>query len=157
MKSSNNKTKKLKKEKISKKAIKHSSLGEFTKGDKKHPSRLSAGGHGEENIRELKRRGIDYNITKQYPNGVRVGNIPTHKDKQKRNSNKHTWFPQNWTRGTIKKAGEKTILTSTNDKPNKHNIYGTYKSVKVIVKKIDGKVHTIYPHYKQSGGKKNEY
>ena len=74
---------KPKKEKIDKKAIAHSSLGDFTKGDRIHPPRLKSGGHGEENLRKLRQKGIDYNITKQYPNGVRVGNIPTHKDKQK--------------------------------------------------------------------------
>ena len=57
--------KRQKKESISKKAIRHSSLGEFTKGDKKHPPRLKGGGHGEENIRELKKRGIDYKIIKK--------------------------------------------------------------------------------------------
>ena len=145
---------KPKKEKIAKRAIEHSSLGDFTKGDKKHSPRLRSGGHGEENLRELRKKGINYNITKQYPNGVRVGNIPTHKDKQKRNLNKQTWFPKNWTRETIKKAGEKTINSIPYKLPDEMNTFGTYKKVKVVVKRTNGRVHTVFPHYKQSGGKR---
>ena len=56
-----------KKEKISSKAISHSSLGEFSKGDKKHSPRFLSGGHGEENIQELKKG--EYNI-------ISLSNIP---------------------------------------------------------------------------------
>lgn len=145
---------KPKKEKISKKAIEHSSLGEFTKGDNKHPPHLKSGGHGEENIRELKKRGIDYEITKEYPNGVRIGNVPTHKDKKKRTSNKQSWFPKDWTRDTIKQAGEKTISEEKTKHKDGETSIGTYKKVKVGVIRTKGKVATIFPLNKQSGGKR---
>ena len=145
--------KRPKKEQISKKTIEHSSLGEFTKGDKKRASRLKSGGHGEENIQELNRRGIEYNITKQYPNGVRVGNVPTHKDKQKRDSNKQTWFPKSRTRKTIKKAGEKVINSTPYKLSDGMNAFGIYKKVKVVVMRTNGGARTVYPYYKQSGGK----
>lgn len=140
--------------KISKKAIQHSSLGEFTQGDKKHPPRLKSGGHGEENIRELKNRGIDYKITKEYPNGVRVGNVSNHQDKRKRELNKQMWFPKNWKRSTIKKAGEKTIQEERNKKEDGKISIGTYRKVKVGVIWTNGKVATIFPYHKQSGGKR---
>ena len=148
------KKEKKKREKISKKAIQHSSLGDFTQGDKKHPPRLKSGGHGEENIRELKRRGIEYNITKQYPNGVRVGNVSTHKNKQKRAGEGQSWFPKEWTRDTIKKAGEKTIREEKEKKKDGETSIGTYKKVKVGVKRTKGRVATIFPLNKQSGGKR---
>ena len=97
----------------------------------------------------LKKRGIEYNITKQYPNGVRVGNVSNHKDKQKRDFDKQTWFPKNWTRKTIKKAGEKTINSIPYKLPDGMNTFGTYKKVKVVVKRTNGRVHTIFPYYKQ--------
>ena len=148
------KEKKKKKEKIPKKAIEHSSLGEFTQGDKKHQPRLRSGGHGEENIRELKKRGIEYNITKQYPNGVRVGNIPNHEKPKKRTGEGQSWFPKDWTKDTIKRAGEKTIREEKAKKQDGKTSVGTYKKVKVGVIRNKGKVATIFPLNKQTGGKR---
>ena len=147
-------TRKEGKEKISKKAIQHSSLGEFTQGDKKHPPRLRSGGHGEENIRELKKRGIEYNITKQYPNGVRVGNVPNHDKPKKRTGEGQSWFPQDWTRDTIRRAGEKTIREEKEKKIDGKTSVSTYRKVKVGVIRTNGKVATIFPLNKQSGGKR---
>lgn len=149
-----NTRKKEKKEKISKKVIQHSSLGEFTNGDKKHSPRLRSGGHGEENIRELKKRGIDYEIIQEYPNGVRVGNVSNHQDKRKREKNGQTWFPKNWNRNTIKKAGEKMILEGKVNKEDGKISLGTYRKVKVGIIRTNGLVATIFPYYKQSGGKR---
>lgn len=145
---------KHKKEKIGKQAIIHSSLGEFTKGDKKAKPRLLSGGHGEENLLELDRLGIDYQIVAQYPNGVRLGNVPTHKQAKNRKGCGQTWFPKSWTRKTIKRAGEKTINSVPYKLPDGMNMFGTYKKVKVVVKRTHGKPATIFPYYKQSGGKR---
>ena len=142
-----------KRERISQKALIHSSLGEFSQGDKNHPPRFLKGGHGEENIRELKKRGIQYHIVEQYPNGVRLGNVPSHKQAQKRLGGGQTWFPKSWTRNTIKKAGEKTINSIDYKLPDGMNMFGTYKKVKVVVKRTNGKPATIFPYYKQSGRK----
>ena len=146
--------KKQKKEKISKKAIQHSSLGEFTQGDRKHQPRLRSGGHGEENIRELEKRGIEYNITKQYPNGVRVGNVPNHDKPKKRADEGQSWFPKDWTRDTIRRAGEKTIREEKEKKIDGKTSVSTYKKVKVGVIRTNGKVATIFPLNKQSGSKR---
>ena len=145
---------KKRKEKIGTKAIIHSSLGEFTTGNKTHPPRFDSGGHGEENIRELNRRGIKFNIVKTFPNGVRIGNVPTHKQPFKRKKNGQAWFPKNWTRKTIKNAGEKTINSRPYKLPDGRIMFGAHKKVKIGVIRNNGIVRTIFPCYKQSGGKK---
>ena len=145
---------KRKKERISNNALEHSSRGTFTKGDKNNKPRLLSGGHGEENMQALKRYGWSYHVIAQYPNGVRLGNVPSHKKPQKRSGDRQVWFPKSWTRNTIKKAGEKTINSIPYKLPDGMNMFGTYKKVKVCVKRTGGKVTTIFPYYKQSGRKK---
>lgn len=89
-------------------AIKHASKGEFTnpKNPKKQKiGNFSGGGHGQENIHLLEEHGIEYNVVKEYENGVRIGNVPTHKDKPKRSGTKQSWFPESWTAEDIEKAG----------------------------------------------------
>ncbi|MGR6439175.1 EndoU domain-containing protein [Proteus mirabilis] len=68
--------------------------------------RLSGGGHGQSAILELEARGILYNIEHTYPNGVRVGNIPSHASKAKRSGTAQSWFPENWSDADIKDAGQ---------------------------------------------------
>lgn len=139
-----------KRERISNKTLIHASKGEFSQGDKNHLPRFLSGGHGQENIQELKKRKISYNIVERYPNGVRLGNVPTHKQKQKRTQTGQTWFPESWTRNTIKKAAEKTINSVPYKLPDGMNMFGTYKKVKVVVKRTNGEPATIFPYYKQS-------
>jgi hypothetical protein len=89
-------------------AIKHASKGEFTnpKNPKKQAiGNFSKGGHGEENIQLLIGHGIEYNVVKEYKNGVRIGNVPSHKDKLKKSGTKQSWFPKSWTAEDIEKAG----------------------------------------------------
>ena len=144
---------KQKKEKFPYKALIHASKGEFSQGDKNHSSRFISGGHGQENIQELKKRNISYNIVECYPNGVRLGNVPTHKQKYKRAQSGQIWFPKSWTRNTIKKAAEKTINSVPYKLPDGMNMFGTYKKVKIVVKRTNGEPATIFPYYKQSGRK----
>lgn len=145
---------KNKREKISNSTIEHSSRGTFTAGGKNNKPKLLSGGHGEENIQTLKKYGWNYNIVAKYPNGVRLGNVPSHKDKRKRKGDWQVWFPKNWTRRTIKQAGEKTISSIPYKLPDGFHMYGMYKKVKVGVIRTGGKVATIFPYYKQSGSKK---
>ncbi len=147
-----NKKSKRKWEKICNSAIIHSSLGEFTNGGKNGPPKFAKGGHGEENIKELKRRGIDYNIVFTYPNGVRLGNVPSHKKTKKRTGGYQVWFPKSWTRNTIRKAGEKIINSIPYKLDDGKNLFGKYKKVKIAVKRTFGKVSTIFPYHKQNGG-----
>ncbi|MBQ8882211.1 MAG: EndoU domain-containing protein [Clostridia bacterium] len=138
--------------------MQHSSVGDFTRGNSSHRPRLSGGGHSENNIRELTKREIDYNINHQYPNGVRVGNIPNHDKKIKRTGNNQSWFPKHWTDNTIKKAGEKALKEEEkhgNKTNNGITFKSKYKKVKLGIIRINGKVATIFPLIKQTGGKNN--
>ncbi|MCT4585877.1 MAG: EndoU domain-containing protein [Peptostreptococcaceae bacterium] len=72
-------------------------------------SKMKGGGHGQANIDFLEANGIEYNIEKIYSNGVRIGNVPSHKAKLKRSGTNQAWFPENWTTNDIKKAGEYVI------------------------------------------------
>ncbi len=99
---------------IPEETLKHSNKGDFTnpKNPKKIKSgeiRLKNGGHGESNIRLLEKLQIEYNIIKEYPNGVRCGNVPSHKEPAKKIALGQVWFPKDWTEGKIKKAGEYVV------------------------------------------------
>ena len=95
--------------------------------------------------------GIQYNIVHTYPNGVRVGNVPKHKEPLKTKGIGQSWFPKNWNREMIKKAGEYVANLKRN-----HNIgngitaFGTYKGVRVGIKKTNGKISTVFPDSDQS-------
>lgn len=96
---------------IPEETLKHSNKGDFTnpknpKKNKPGEIRLKNGGHGESNIRLLEKLQIEYNIIKEYPNGVRCGNVPNHKEPAKKIGLGQVWFPKDWTEGKIKKAGE---------------------------------------------------
>ena len=75
-------------------ALIHSTEGKYTKpSSKKDKLRLISGGHGQAGLNQLDRYGIKYNIVKTYPNGVRVGNIPNHRNKIKQEGSNQVWFP----------------------------------------------------------------
>ena len=127
-------------------AVIHSTEGKYTHPVNGQKIRLASGGHGQAGIIQLDKYGIKYNIVKTYPNGVRVGNIPTHKQRIKRTGIGQAWFPKNWTSRDIKHAGEHVAGL----KQNRHvsdgkNIYGMWKGVRVGVKRTNGKIATIFP------------
>ncbi len=132
-------------------ALVHSSEGTFTYTPKEHRiSKLKSGGHGQEGINLLEKHGIRYNIVKTYPNGVRVGNIPSHKDPRKRTGTGQTWFPKTWTKKDIRKAGEHVAgLRKNRHVPDGKRIFGTYKGVRVGVIRTHGKIATVFPDTKQ--------
>jgi len=93
--------------KVNNEALDHANLGDFTRNPKTGEiSKMSGGGHGQDNIAFLEKNGIEYNIELTYPNGVRVGNVPGHKSKGKRTGTGQAWFPETWTKEDISKAGE---------------------------------------------------
>ncbi|MEG2688291.1 MAG: hypothetical protein RSA24_03900, partial [Clostridia bacterium] len=63
------------KEKISKSALDHSCIGNFSKNSKNGRMKMQSGGHSKENFEQLKNYGINYQVTKKYPNGVMIGNV----------------------------------------------------------------------------------
>lgn len=135
---------------VSDKTLKHSTVGNYTnlKNPKKPPSmknggRPEGGGHSQAGINELDSRGWKYNIEKVFDNGVRIGNIPSHKKGEKRSGIGQSWFPESWGNDDVLKAG--TYVANTYDL-NGITIFGDYNGVRVGVY-IDknGDPSTIFP------------
>ena len=132
-------------DKIDNDAVQHASKGEYTT-----TKRLKGGGHGQEAIEYMKKNRIQYTITKTYPNGVRIGNVPHHTHAKKRTGDNQSWFPAKWDRETIKNAGKYVSRGKKyRDGVTKN---GKYKNVKVGIIRTKGKVATIFPLKQQ-----NEY
>lgn len=131
-------------------SVVHSNEGAYTKPQNGNKIRLKSGGHGQAGMNELDKYGIEYHIVKTYSNGVRVGYIPTHKNKMKQTGTGQAWFPKTWTSKDIKHAGEHVA----NLKGNRHvedgvPVFGMWKGVRVGVIRTDGKIGTIFPDSKQ--------
>ena len=126
---------------VSKDRLRHSVLGEFSTN-----GRMINGGHGQENIEFLNKHNIEYNIVKVYDNGVRVGNIPSHKNKFKRTGIGQAWFPESWKEKDIKNAGEYVANLPENiNIPDGTWVFGEYKGVRVGIIKNNGEIGTIIP------------
>ncbi len=131
-------------------SVVHSNEGDYTKPQKGNKIRLKNGGHGQSGMNELVKYGIEFNVVKTYPNGVRVGNVPNHKNRMKQSGNGQAWFPKHWTSKDIKHAGEHVA----NLKGNRHvkdgvAVYGMWKGVRVGVIRTNGQIGTIFPDVKQ--------
>lgn len=59
----------------------------------------------------VKKTKMKYEITIEYNNGVRVGNIPESKQRTARSGNNHTWFPKSWTSQDIEDAANYVAST----------------------------------------------
>lgn len=142
--------------KIPPSTLKHSGVGDFTnpKNPKKEKiGKMKGGGHGQTNIELLKDHEIEYNIVEVLPNGVRLGNIPSHKDKPKKTGKEQSWFPESWTDQDINEAA--VYVANLQDK-NKYIFeetpyiirkYANYNGVTVAIV-YDKKRHsvtTIFP------------
>ena len=107
---------------------------------------MKGGGHGQANIDFLNGNGIEYNIVMEYPNGVRVGNVPSHKVKGKRTGTNQSWFPKSWSEADIVSAGEYVgNLPANRNVPDGVTVFGEYNGVRVGVIRTDGKISTIFP------------
>lgn len=139
-------------------ALIHSIDGEFTHDPKTgRTSRLKSGGHGQASIELMDDLGIEYHIVKTYPNGVRLGNVPSHKERWKQTGTGQAWFPEGWTTKDIVRAGEYVVsLKSNASVPDGVTMWGTYKGVHVGVKKKGGKVATVFPDLDQPSGQKGK-
>lgn len=141
-------------------AVVHSNEGDFTKPQNGNNIRLKNGGHGQAGMNELDKYGIEYHVVKTYPNGVRVGYIPNHKQRIKKTGTGQSWFPKDWTSKDIKHAGEHVA----NLKRNRHvkdgvPVFGMWKGVRVGVIRTNGQIGTIFPDSKQPNktkGKNNK-
>lgn len=133
-------------------ALVHSNEGKFVRSQTRingKPAiklRLDGGGHGQDGMDLLDKYGIEYHITKTYPNGVRVGNVPDHRDPRKRVPGRQAWFPSNWTEKDIRKAGEHVAgLRRNRHTPDGKPMFGVHNGVRVGVIKTNGKIGTVFP------------
>ena len=133
-------------------ALVHSDEGKYTKPSRKGDRlRLVSGGHGQTGMDQLDKYGIKYNIVKTYPNGVRVGNVPNHKERSKKEGIGQSWFPKSWSDKDIRRAGEHVAgLKGNRHIPDGKTIYGVYKGVRIGVKRTNGKIATVFPDSNQS-------
>lgn len=133
-------------------ALVHSSEGKYTKPLRKGGRlRLVSGGHSQTGMDQLDKYGIKYNVVKTYPNGVRVGNIPDHKNSNKRRMKGQSWFPKSWTAKDIRRAGEHVAgMKGNRHIPDGKTAYGVYKGVRVGIKRTFGKIATVFPDVDQS-------
>ena len=135
--------------KISNAALKHANVGTFIRTPE--GLRIKSGGHGQDNIEKLKKLGIEYNIVKTFSNGVRLGNIPTHRIRFKQKGTGQAWFPKEWTENDIRRAGEHVASLKGNQiSKDGEEISGFWKGVRVGVIRRNGRIQTVYPCYDQS-------
>lgn len=138
-------------------ALVHSIEGDFVRkrtrvhGKPVIELRLGNGGHGQKGMDLLDKYGIEYHIVKTYPNGVRIGNVPNHKNPYKRYGTGQSWFPQSWTAKDIRRAGEHVASLKHNRKVKDGvPMFGVYKGVRVGVKRTKGIISTIFPDSNQA-------
>lgn len=130
--------------------IVHSHEGAYTHPKKRQKIRLKSGGHGQTGMNELEKYGIEYHVVKIYPNGVRVGYLPRHKEKRKQSGTGQAWFPKTWTSKDIKHAGEHVANLKNNRKVKDGvKMYGMWKGVRVGVIRTKGIIGTIFPDSNQ--------
>ena len=143
----------MKKITVSKNEMKHSSRGIFRYLNRK-PTQMLKGGHGERNIKYLRKNKLTHTIEDVDSNGVRHGCIDCHVRRRERNSRGHAWFPKNWSDTTIARAGEHVANLKRNRKNADHTpMHGKYKKVHVVVYKSRGRICGICPKFQQNGRK----
>lgn len=132
-------------------ALVHASEGRFVKPQKSEIKlRLAGGGHSQKGMDLLKKYGIEFHIVKTYPNGVRVGCVPNHREKRKQSGIYQSWFPESWNERKIKRAAEHVARLHRNQgRPDGVPMFGTYKGVRVGVMKTNGQISTAFPDKNQ--------
>ena len=133
-------------------ALVHSNEGTFTYSPKTgRISKLKSGGHGQAGMDLLDKQGMAYHVVKTYSNGVRIGNVPGHKDPKKRTGTGQAWFPKSWGEQDIRRAGEHVAGLKKNRRvADGHPVFGVYKGVRVGVIRTRGKIATVFPDIDQS-------
>ena len=129
---------------VSNEALAHSTIGEYSR-----MGRIVGGCHTEAGLQELNRRGIEYNIVRTASNGVRLGNIPSHKEKFKRMGTGQAWFPSAWNEETVMLAGTVVANSNTQIIENHYKI-GVFMGVLLRVElDSSGNVVSVCPDYDQ--------
>ncbi len=132
---------------VSPEILKHSNIGEYVRDGKRHYK----GGHGQDSLNYMKQNKIKYEITIEYNNGVRVGNIPESKQRTARSGNNHSWFPKEWNKDMID-AAAKFVAKNIKNPIDGHQYSKMYKNVMVTVIFNNKKIYSVFPNKKQPGG-----
>ena len=139
---------------VSKDRLRHSTVGDYIYDEKDQKWIMTGGGHSQEAIDFMFKNNIGHKVNIEYENGVRVGNVFNHTNKQKRENNGQSWFPKDWDTNKIKHAGEKVALKYINQGKNKGKFFDIINGVRVGVILEEGKVMTIFPDSKNQGATK---
>lgn len=132
---------------ISKDRLDHSNKGEYTQGN-----RPKSGGHGQDSIDYMEKNNIPYEITKEYNNGVRVGNLPTSTNRIFQTGDNHTWFPKTWTTQDIADAASYVLSTYNGVRIPRTSHSAVYKGVRVTITFGEGgSISTTFPSKNQGG------
>jgi len=132
---------------ISNDRLEHSNKGEYTEHN-----RPKAGGHGQDSIDYMDKNNIPYEITEEYNNGVRVGNLPTSINGNMRRGSNHTWFPKSWTSQDIADAANYVASTYKGVPSPRTQHTGIFKGVRVIIIfGNSGSISTVFPDNDQGG------
>src|SRR5574344_2170533 len=116
---------------VSRDEMKHVSRGIFRYENRK-PVTMVKGGHGEDNIRYLKKNRLGFQIKRLCKGKARGGNIDCHERVWEAKKDRHMWFPKFWSRHRIKKAGLYVAnLEKNQNVPDHKPMHGTYKGVDV--------------------------
>lgn len=84
----------------------------------------------------------------EFDNGVRLGHVDQHYNKRDIRQNGHAWFPKNWGRKEIRKAGEYVASLKRNQvlvDGQKHT--GRYRGVTVGIIARKGIIKTVFPFF----------
>lgn len=146
---------------ISDGVLQHATLGDYTNiRNTKKPAgainggNMKGGGHSQLSIDELDRRGIKYEISEVFDNGVRVGGVDFHTDKWKRlGTGGQTWFPEDWADNKVRNAGTYTANNyalrneiKTGDILVGYECFAEYDGVIVgVITDVNGIPGTVYP------------
>ena len=147
-------------------ALKHSTVGNFTgiRNPKKpaggvNGGNMKGGGHSQANLDELSALGIDYSVEKTYDNGVRIGGVANHNEKEKKlGKSGQSWFPEEWDDDKVMLAGTYTsnkpaITEDLYDKDGNltgYKKFQKYDGVTVgIFEDTEHKIGTIFPDVEQ--------
>lgn len=86
----------------------------------------TSGFHTESSLKRLEEAGFPARINKILPNGVRVGEIPCHKDVVKRCHNGQAWFPEDWTDDDVLTAAT-YVINQPENHMSKYLYIGKYE------------------------------
>jgi hypothetical protein len=130
--------------------VNHSVMGTYKQASKPYPNgRMVSGGHTQAAMVECTLKGIDYEVTGTFSNGVRIGNVPSSETRKKRTGNGQAWFPQNWDEDKVRTAGT-AIANDGQDLVDGYHKTGVYDGVAVRVLVDDGEITTICPDLDQN-------